>query len=166
MAETTVKYDFDGYDDVTTAISELLNQYPGLTNGEKLKFSELSDSSGKAWFPVTGAVVENEYKDVIGTVFRWCLYPFIIVYRASGLSEARKAAVKSWLDNYGRWLEKQPVTINGETYRLTEYPTLTQDRTIREISRTSPAHLDGMEENQAENWVISVQLKYQSSTQN
>ena len=42
MAEqNTVKYDVDGYEAVTSALRELLNQYPGLERGEEITFSVL-----------------------------------------------------------------------------------------------------------------------------
>lgn len=160
MAGTTQKYDIDGFNELTTAISTMLNEYPGLAKTETILFSVLGEERGKAWFPVSGAVIEREEKDVLGNVHSTCLYPFIAVYRASGLSERRKLAVKEWLDDLGRWLEGQTVTIGGVEHTLAEYPKLTGNREITEITRTSPAYLDGTEENGAENWCISAQVKY------
>ncbi len=36
-SKKTVKYDVDGYDIVTNALKDLLNQYPGLETGEVFK---------------------------------------------------------------------------------------------------------------------------------
>ena len=42
MAENkTVKYDIDGYEAVTSALRELLNQYPALYASDEIAFSTL-----------------------------------------------------------------------------------------------------------------------------
>ena len=87
----------------------------------------------------------------------------MVIYRASGLSENRKASVKEWLDNLGIWLEKQVIAINGAEHKLTEYPQLTDGRKFITISRSSPAYLDSVEENNAENWAISIIAKYKNN---
>ncbi len=150
MAEQkTVKYDVDGYDAVTSALRELLNQYPGLKDGEEISFSVLGEDSGKAMFPVSGAVIETETRNILGHVTQVCLYPFYVIYRASGLSENNKAKVKEWLDSLGKWLESVP------------YPPLTDGRKFLSISRQTPAYLDTVNENQSENWAIYISARYQ-----
>ena len=160
--EKTVKYDVDGFDAITPAIRSLLNEYPGLSDGDEITFAVLADDKGKAMFPVSGAIIETEKTSVTGRVTQVCLYPFFVIYRGSGLSESRKAAVKEWLDDLGKWLEKQPITINGETRTITDYPGLTGNRTILEIERTSPAYLESTETNKAENWAISLSVRYRN----
>lgn len=163
MEEKAKKYDIDGYDILTTAIRELINQYPGLNDGDEITFSSLEENSGKALFPLSGAAIEKESEFITGEVEQICVYPFMIIYRASGLSENRKASVKEWLDNLGRWLEKQVIAINGAEHKLTEYPQLTDGRKFITISRSSPAYLDSVEENNAENWAISIIAKYKNN---
>ena len=58
--EKIVKYDIDGYDAVTSALMELLNQYPALSGNDEIAFSTLGEDSGKSMFPISGAVVETE----------------------------------------------------------------------------------------------------------
>ena len=93
MAETDkqIRYDLDGYEVITTALVELINQFPRLADGDKIEFSTLEAESGKAMFPISGAIIETEDKDILGNVSQVCLYPFFVVYRASGLSERRPA---------------------------------------------------------------------------
>lgn len=158
--EKVVKYDIDGFDAITPAIRSLLNEYPGLSDEDEIAFATLADDKGKAMFPVSGASIETETTTVIGKVVQVVLYPFYVIYRGSGLSESRKAAVKEWLDDLGKWLEKQPITVNGKTYAITDYPELTGNRTILEIKRTSPAYLESVEANKAENWAISISVRY------
>lgn len=159
--EKQVRYDLDGYELVTTALRELVNQYPRLSEGDEIAFSTLEAESGKAMFPITGAIIETESKDILGGVTQVCLYPFFVVYRASGLSESRKAAVKEWLDDLGRWLEKQSINIDGESYQLTQYPELQGRRRFLTIQRQTPAYLDTVSE-QVEDWAIYISARYQN----
>lgn len=164
MAETEkqVRYDLDGYEVITSALRELLNQFPGLPEGDEIAFSTLGAESGKAMYPITGAIIETERKDILGGVTQVCLYPFFVIYRASGLSESRKAAVKEWLDNLGRWLERQTVNISGLDYTLESYPPLTGRRTFLSIQRQTPAYLDNTQDNNAEDWAIYISARYRN----
>lgn len=159
--EKHVKYDLDGYEAITTALMALINQYPKLSTGDEIAFSTLEAESGKAMFPITGAIVETERKDILGGTTQVCLYPFFVIYRASGLSESRKAAVKEWLDDLGRWLEKQAITINDVEYKLAQYPALSGKRRFLSISRQTPAYLDNTNE-QVEDWAIYISARYQN----
>ena len=161
MAEKQIKYDVDGYEAVTSALRELLNQYPGLERGEEIAFSVLGETSGIGMFPVSGAVVETEKRSVTGKVTEVCLYPFYIIYRASGLNENRKARVKEWLDTLGKWLEQKKVLIDGEEYTLSELPPLTDGRKFLSISRQTPAYLDNTNEDKTEDWAIYISARYQ-----
>ncbi len=162
MAEQKqIKYDIDGYEAVTSALRELLNQYPGLSSSDEIAFSTLGEDSGKAMFPISGAVIESEKKSITGKVTEVCLYPFYVIYRASGLNENRKAKVKEWLDNLGKWLEQKKVLIDGMEYQLTELPPLTEGREFLFIGRQTPAYLDTVNENKSENWAIYISARYQ-----
>ena len=159
--EKIVKYDIDGYEKVTTALTELLNQYPALDSGEEITFSVLEETSGIGMFPVSGAVVETEKRSVTGKVTEVCLYPFYIIYRASGLNENRKARVKEWLDTLGKWLEQKKVLIDGEEYTLSELPPLTEGRKFLSIERQTPAYLENTNEDKTEDWAIYISARYQ-----
>ncbi len=158
--EKQVKYDIDGYEAVTSALMELLNQYPGLSEGDEIAFSTLGEDSGKAMFPISGAYEETTTTNILGQVRQNCLYPFYIIYRAGGLNENRKARIKEWLDNLGKWLEQKKVLIDGTEYKLSKYPSLTDGREFLSISRQTPAYLDTVNENQSENWAIYISARY------
>lgn len=160
MAEKVVRYDIDGYEVITSALRDLVNQFPGLDEGDEILYSVLNENSGKALFPVNGATIENEAKDIIGNTKQICVYPFYVIYRAAGLTEERKASVKEWLDNLGRWLERQPVEINGEVYRLESYPILKGNREFMSISRQSPSYCQSVNDNKSENWSIAISARY------
>ena len=49
--------DASGFDILTRAVKSLLNQYPGLEDGEVIKFEELEKESGIAFSADNGALV-------------------------------------------------------------------------------------------------------------
>lgn len=159
MADKPIIYDVNGTEIMTNAILELLNQYPGL-DGIQITFSSLGEDSGVAFYPTTGAIIQNERESITGHVSQNCLYPFVVIYRAGNLSQKNKIRIKEWLDNLGKWLEKQPVLIMDQVVVLEKYPELTGGRVIKEISRTTPAYLDTINENRSENWAIGLQVQY------
>lgn len=154
-----IKYDLDGEQYVTTALMNLVNEYPGLLDGEEITFSTLEESSGIAVFPVSGAVIETETESITEYVTEVCLYPFSVVYRAS-VSSSRKEEIKEFLDNIGKWLEKKPVVIDGEVHKLDYYPDLTDKREFLEFRRQTPSYLESTNENGSENWVIYINARY------
>ena len=114
-------------------------------------------------FPMSGAAIERETVDILGNHEQICQYPFLVFYRSNGLSEGRKMDVKEWLDDLGRWLERQPITVGGVVSQLESYPVLTGNRSFLSIQRTSPASLDSLGENQSENWVIRLNARYKNN---
>lgn len=160
MAETT--YDVDGYDVLTNALMALINDYPALDSGDKVNFAVLKVDGGKAMFATSGAIVERQTKDILGHTSQMCLYPFYVIYRVGGLTEKQKVKVKEWLDNLGRWLEKQTITVGQQSYTLADYPALTGSRKIVEIKRQTPAYLYGMNDNNTEDWAVSMQTRYRN----
>lgn len=161
-AQKQVRYDIDGYEIVTAAIRNLVNNYPGIPPDDEITFSVLGEDSGKAMFPVSGSVIETEKESITGHVVQTCLYPFYVIYRAGGLSEERKAAVKEWLDNLGKWLERQIVVIDDEEMALEDYPLLTRGREFLSIERQTPAYLDSVNDNKSENWAIYISARYRN----
>ena len=162
MAENNqILYDIEGTELLTRAILNLVNEYPAL-NGDVISFASLAEDGGKAFYPSQGAVIQSERVSVTGHVTQDCLYPFVVVYRAGTMSGAQKIRVKEWLDTLGKWLEKQDVVINDEHYTLSDYPVLTGGRVIKEIKRQSPSYLDTINENKTENWVIQLQVVYET----
>lgn len=157
-----VKYDVDGYEIVSKALQDLLNSFPGLMVDESIKFSTLEEESGISFYPISGAVIAQETMSVTGKVNQLCNYPFYVVYRTAADSPNSKLDIKEFLDNLGKWLELQPVLINGKTQKLERYPVLTGGREITEIARQTPAYLDSTAENNVQNWVISLALKYRN----
>lgn len=155
-----VKFDAEGTEAVTNALMDLVNTYPGLKAGETILFSTLGVDRGRAFFPSTGAVIDSETTDILGRVHQVCVYPFALVTRAKGMTEARRMMAKEWLDKLGRWLNRQTVTIGKKEYTLESYPDLTGGRTLREIKLTVPSRCDGTYEDGAEDWVCQAEARY------
>lgn len=152
----------DGTDNVTTALRTLVNDYPGLSAGDEIEFGVLEVDSGRAMFPTSSVAILSEKEDITGHVEQKCAYPFLLIYRTKGANENRKAAIKEWLDNFGRWLEKQEIVISGQTYKLDKYPALKGDREFLSISRQTQSYLYGTDEDKTEDWAISIQALYRN----
>ena len=153
--------DIDGTEAVSRAILNLLNTFPGLSQGQSVLFATLDESSGIGFFPVAGAAYLRDTEDVTGYVRQQCLYPFSVIYRAAPKSEKQRMRIKEFLDLLGKWLEKQPVKIGNTTYQLDSYPALTSgNRVIKSIDRSSPAYLNAAYQDGGEDWMISIRLIY------
>lgn len=157
MPET--RYDLNNYEYISKALWDLVNDYPDLGN-DAISFAEVDEENGTAFIPTSGAVILSEVNDITGHTTQDCVYPFSIITKAGGLSERLKLNVKEWLDNIGRWLEKQPIVVGNNGYQMEEYPTLTGDRKILKIERTQPSYLAEVGEDNVETWVISLQATY------
>ena len=153
--------DVDGSEAVSSVLLDLLNRFPGLTDGKRITFSTLTETSGIGFFPTTGAALLSSVESVTGKVKQVCQYPFDIVYRAAPKSEKQRMRIKEFLDLLGKWLERQPVIIQGQEERLAEYPSLESgNRIIKAITRSTPAFLNAAYDGGVEDWVISGQLTY------
>jgi hypothetical protein len=139
-----------------------VNSYPGLERGEKFEFTMLEPEEGLSIIASSGSFILEEHESIIGHVWQMCLYPFMVVYRASGLNQMRKIQVKEWMDTFARWLTRQPVNIGSNTVVLEEWPKLTDGREIRNVSRQSPAYLAGINEDKSETWVMNLQIQYRN----
>ena len=153
--------DVEGSDAVSTVLLTLLNQFPGLSARQSVTFATLAESSGIAFFPTTGAALQSNVEDVTGHVRQVCLYPFSVVYRAAPKTEQQRLRIKEFLDALGKWLERQPVTLNGEECQLDAYPALSSgNRIIKSISRNTPAYINAAYQDGVEDWTIALGLTY------
>ena len=155
--------DVDGSEAVSSVLLALLNDFPGLSARQSVLFATLSDTSGIGFFPTTGAALLSDTEDITGHVKQVCLYPFSVVYRAAPKTEAQRLRIKEFLDTLGKWLERQPVILNGTEYQLAEYPTLSSgNRIIKSISRSSPAYPNAAYQDGVEDWNIALRLTYEN----
>ena len=96
--------DASGFEMLTNAVRELLNQYPAL-NGRSILFEDLDENFGIAFSADGGALVMSERRSITNHVAQVCQYPFLVVYRSENQGETEKAAEK-----YNRILELFPDT--------------------------------------------------------
>lgn len=162
MADVQENQTVEGYELVTAALMDLVNQFPGLESGEEFGFATDPAEEGVAIFPTTGSFIYSEKESITGHVVQLCQYPFTVVYRKSGLNSKRRMTAKEWLDTFGRWIEKQPIVVGGTTYTLSEWPELTEGREIREISRQAPGYLVTVNDDKSENWIMDVVIRYRN----
>ena len=147
-----------GYEYMKRAIKALLNQYPGL-NGEKIYFEELGEDSGIAFSADAGALVMSERKSITDHVTQTCQFPFLLVYRTPATREFEKLNVAAFLDTIGKWLCKEPVEIRGTTYRLSQYPAISDGRRITKITRNN-SYGTVPNENKTQDWILPVSVQY------
>lgn len=147
-------------DVISKVILDLLNAYPGL-EGNSILFSSLNATYGIGFFPTSGSAILSNTESITGRVTQVCLYPFTVVYRAAYKAEERKLTAKELLDDLGRWLEQQEVTVDETVYKLDSYPALDDNRKIKQIIRTNPAHLDAAYDDGVEDWAISLTMRYE-----
>ncbi len=152
-----IGYDLDGEEILSKVLIELID---GFAAGKKITFSSLDKNSGFTVYPILGAAILSEKTDICGTVIQRCQYPFAIVYRQSPKLESQKIRIKELLDNLGRYLEGQSVTVEGEEMKLSAYPKLTDGRNIYAIRRETSAYVEETEESGAQDWIIQMNLKY------
>lgn len=157
-----IKKDAEGYEVLTNAMRDLLNQFPGLLPDESIKYEELSNDEGIAFSNDSGALVYTETEDVTGWTKQECRYPFFVVYRSSGSSrEKQKLSIQEFLDSLGKWICRETAVIDGESYRLEEYPKLAGTRQIKKITRDNSYGTDP-QENGVQDWLLPVVVEYEN----
>lgn len=159
-----VKYpqDVENFPYVTDALMTTINTFPGLEEDEHFAFSMMPSEAGLSVIASSGSFIMEERVSITDHVMQNCVYPFMVVYRASSLSSKRKMAVKEWMDTLAEWLCRKAVTIDGEVYQLDKWPALTGDRVIRLITRQTAAYLGGINEDKSENWVMDMVIQYRN----
>lgn len=160
MAELTpIGKDATGYEVLTAAVKDMLNQYPGLYDDEPVKFEELGEESGLAFSADSGALVYSEEEDILGVIHQTCQYPFFILLRRKSTKEQQKIKNQNFLDTFGKWLCRETVEINGENQRLDTFPVLTGGRKINRITRDNSYSLEPQESG-VQDWVLPVSVEY------
>lgn len=150
--------DASGYELLTRAAKNLLNQFPGL-NGQKILFEEIGEEDGIAFSADAGALVMSERRSITDHITQQCQFPFLVIYRTTATREFQKLNVNAFLDTLGKWICKEPVVINGETVRLSEYPEISDGRKITRITRNN-SYGTTPNENGSQDWILPVSIQY------
>lgn len=148
--------------DFSTILSGLLNDFPAI-GAREIRFGELGDKSGVGIYPSAAATVISETTDIMGCVYQKCNYSFLVVYRAVPQSETDRIHIKGWLDKLERWLEKQPITADGQQHTLAAWPDLGDGRTITAFVQVSAAYLAGRYADGVEDWAVSLSMRYDNN---
>ncbi len=150
--------DVDGFEILTNAVLNLLNQFPGL-NDREIRFEELGDDSGIAFSADNGALIISEQRSITDHVRQTCQYPFFVVYRTASTQEYQKLRVQAFFDSLGKWICREPIVINDEVKRLSAFPALSEGRRITRITRGNSYGLDP-NENGVQDWLMPVTVEY------
>lgn len=156
MADKPIGVDADGYGILTEAMRSLLNQYPGLEEGDIIRFEELGKDGGLAFSADSGALIFTETEDVCGVIHQTCQYPFFVVYRTDTTRERQKLNIQKFLDNLGKWVCGEP---DSGYDRLTSYPELSGGRKIKRITRSNSYGLEP-QENGVQDWLLPITVRY------
>lgn len=151
--------DATGYEVLTLAVKDLLNQFPGLYQGETVKFEELQENKGIAFSANEGSLVYNEKRDILDMIHQTCIFPFFIIYRTSSTKERQKINIQEFLDTFGKWLCREPVVINGVQEKLNMWPQLSGGREIKQIVRDNSYGLEP-QQNGIQDWVLPMSIQY------
>lgn len=148
--------------DFSTILSGLLNDFPAI-GAREIRFGELGDKFGVGIYPSAAATVISETTDIVGGVYQKCNYAFQVVYRAVPQSETDRIHIKGWLDKLARWLEKQPITADGQQHTLAAWPDLGDGRTITAFVQVSAAYLTERYVDGVEDWAVSLSMRYDNN---
>ena len=150
--------DATGYELLINAVKDLLSSFPGL--GEQvIYYEELGTDSGIAFSTDAGALIMSETRDITGHIKQSCQFPFFVIYRTAATREYEKIRVQAFLDTLGKWLCKEPTTVNNEVERLGAYPELADGRKITRITRSNSYALTP-NENNTQDWLLPVTVQY------
>lgn len=152
-----IGYDASGYDILTKAVLDLLEQFPGL-NGREILFEELGES-GIAFSADNGALVITERRSITDHVYQECQFPFFIIYRSTSTKEYQKLQAQAFFDSIGKWICKEPVVIDDQTVQLSEYPELSDGRKITRVTRSNSYGLTPNEDG-VQDWLMPVTVLY------
>lgn len=150
--------DHDGFEEITRAVKELLNSFPGLHDGEEVKFEELDAGNGIAFSNNSGALVYNEKRSITGIIHQECRYPFFLVFRTNSSMERQKLVAQQFLDVFGKWLCREPNIYERNTVPV-DYPNLTNKRMITRITRDNLYAQDPQKDG-TQDWILPVTVEY------
>lgn len=86
--------------------------------------------------------------------------PFILGHKGRQSSDNRKIKTVDLLNNIGRWLGKEKVTIGDKEYVLTEYPVLSDNRKITRIEQQTVPYISDIDEKSNITYICTVKVTY------
>lgn len=147
---------------ISKVLVDLINEFP---SPMPVTFNNLNDREGIAIFPQGSTFLLNEMVSITDFVRQDCFYSFNIIYRISPRKDGQKMRVKEYLDMLGAYLEKQAVVVDDTTYKIDEYPELSEGKKILSITRSSQSYLASQYEDGVEDWLVGCNLVYKNEFQ-
>lgn len=86
--------------------------------------------------------------------------PFLLGYRGKQNNAKRKIKMVDLLNNMGKWLGKEEVTVEGERYMLEEYPGLSEGRLISKIEQQTVPYIHEADEHGNVTYVCTINVQY------
>lgn len=150
--------DASGYEVLTKAVAELLNQFPGLDD-RIVTFEDLGATSGIAFAADSGALVMTERRNILDHVTQTCQFPFFVVYRSASTRAAQKINIQTFLDSIGKWICGEKAEVDGELIQLESYPALAQGRKITKVTRGNSYGTEP-DAKGVQDWLLPVTIEY------
>ena len=107
-------------------------------------------------FPEHGAVYDQRF--ISGSFM--ASYPFVLRRRTRQTDDEGRINVETELDKIARWLCGEVIEVGATSYQLQNYPPLSDDRTIKEIEKTSTVFLAGQTVDGITDYAVYLTLRY------
>ena len=154
----------ESYESIGQAVLAVMNEYPGMKDGERFTFAGMDQGHELAVFPREGQTLEEERRSVTGRVRRMHCWPFTVACRVGGPGQRQREDMASWMDALGRWMEGQTVPVGGRDHCLAAYPALTGGRRLTAIRRASVPRQAEINGDRTQTWVMDMTARYETIT--
>lgn len=156
MADTKELLPASEQSSVLEAVYRLIKECPFIQE-KTVKFDLLDiEEDSIAVLSTPGACIEA--KDILGG-FTGSL-PFILGHKGRQNTDNRKIKTVDLLNNIGKWLGKETVTIDDKEYVLTEYPLLSAGRKITRIEQQTVPYISDIDEKSNITYICTVKVTY------
>lgn len=156
MAENKELLPVSEQSSVLETIYRLVKECPFIEEKSvKFDFLDIEEDS-IAVMSTPGACIVS--KDILGG-FTGSL-PFILGYKGRQSSDNRKIKTVDLLNNIGKWLGKEKVTVDDKEYVLKEYPVLSDNRKITRIEQQTVPYISDIDEKSNITYVCTVKVTY------
>lgn len=141
---------------VLEAVYKLIKECPFIEK-ENVKFDFLDiEENSISVLSTPGAFIIS--KDILGG-FTGSL-PFILGHKGRQSSDNRKIKTVDLLNNIGKWLGKEKVTIDDREYVLKEYPLLSDNRKITRIEQQTVPYISDIDEKSNITYICTLKVTY------
>lgn len=137
------------------AVFEMLKECPIIPSSVVIQYGSINNNS-IAVFAVSGAIVSKRFVDggFIGT------FPFVIRYRSKPTNNEDRIQRENLMNKIANWLSGKETSYNNVNYQISEYPTMTEGRTIKEIEQQQNAFIVDKQDDGTVDVQVSMRLKY------